>query len=89
MSDSSFNTCFCGLHPVKEKVVDWNYVINTPDRNTQTQLCHINLLKADLGRETVAVPVTYVASADEAEDCADGPEAVESISVQLSNSKAL
>ena len=36
---------YFGLYIVEKKASDLNYIITTPDRRKQRQLCHINMLK--------------------------------------------
>ena len=47
---------------------DVDYVVNTPDRQKERRLCHINMLKPYCEKGQVEVPVTTVAS------CADTQE---------------
>ena len=42
--------CF-GPYIVKETVSDMNYIVSTPDRRKNTQLCHINMLKSYVNRD--------------------------------------
>ena len=42
--------CF-GSCIVKEKVSDLNYIVSTPDRRKNTQLCHINMFKSYVNRD--------------------------------------
>ena len=42
---SPFQARFAGPYTVSRKVSDQNYLISTPGRKKQSQLCHVNLLK--------------------------------------------
>ena len=37
---------YSGLYKVVKKISDTNYLVKTPDRRKETQVCHINMLKA-------------------------------------------
>ena len=37
---------YSGPHKVVKKISDTNYLVKTPDRRKETQVCHINMLKA-------------------------------------------
>ena len=41
-----------GLYTVEKKASDLNYIITTPDRRKQKQLCHINMLKEYVDRDS-------------------------------------
>ena len=46
-----------------EKASDLNYIITTPDRRKQNQLCHINMLKEYVVRDSSSVaPVNVISS---------------------------
>lgn len=49
---SALSARFSGPYVVEEKLSDSNYVIRTPDRNRQTRVCHVNMLKMYHVRET-------------------------------------
>ncbi|KAL2102623.1 hypothetical protein ACEWY4_001791 [Coilia grayii] len=87
MRGNSLSTRFCGPYIVKQRVGDRNYIIDTPDRRAQTRLCHINLLKAYVGREPATVLVSCVSVSDQPD--VDGTECVEPVSMHVSNSDAL
>ena len=55
---------YFGPYTVEKKASDLNYVITTPDRRKQKQLCHINMLKkyVECGSSNVA-PVNVISSA--------------------------
>ena len=42
---------YFGPYIVKEKVSDLNYILSTPDRRKNTQLCHINMSKSYINRD--------------------------------------
>ncbi len=37
---------FSGLYKVVKRISETDYIIDTPDRNRQTRVCHVNMLKA-------------------------------------------
>ena len=39
---------YYGPYTVEKKLSDVNYIVNTPGRRKQKQLCHINMLKSTL-----------------------------------------
>ena len=41
-----FQARYFGPYIVKEKVSDFNYIVSTPDRHKNFQLCHMNMLKS-------------------------------------------
>ena len=43
-------TRYFGLYTVEKKASDLHYIITTPDRRKQKQLCHINMLKEYVDR---------------------------------------
>ena len=44
---------FFGPYGIQKKLNDLNYIVVTPDRRKQTQLCHVNMLKPYVERNTV------------------------------------
>ena len=54
---------YFGPYTVEKKASDLNYIITTPDRRKQKQLCHINMLKeyVDIDSSNVA-PVNVISS---------------------------
>ena len=54
---------YFGPYTVKKKASDLNYIITTPDRRKQKQLCHIDMLKeyVDRGISNVA-PINVISS---------------------------
>ena len=54
---------YFGPYTVEKKARDLNYIITTPDRRTQNQLCHINILKEYVDRDSSNVaPVNVISS---------------------------
>ena len=54
---------YYGSHTVHKKISDVNYIINTPGRRKQKQLCHINMLKEYIdGDISVVMSVNVVNS---------------------------
>ena len=54
---------YFGPYTVERKVSDLNYVVNTPGRRKQNQMCHINMLKPYFDRNNSDVkPVTVTKS---------------------------
>ena len=57
---------YYGPYTVEKRLSDLNYIINTPGRRKQRQLCHINMLKKYIDRDSsVPQPVSVVLSVDE------------------------
>ena len=56
---------YFGPYTVMKKVSDVNYIVNTPGRRKSQQLCHINMLKPYVERDsTVAHSIGLVASSE-------------------------
>ena len=53
--DKPLQAKYFGPYIVKEKVRDLNYIVSTPDRRKNTQLCHINMLKSYVNRDKINV----------------------------------
>ena len=54
---------YYGPYTVHKKTSDVNYIINTPVRRKQKQLCHINMLKEYIDRDnSVITPVNVINS---------------------------
>ena len=54
---------YFGPYTVEKKVSDLNYIIITPNRRKQKQLCHINMLKEYVDRHSLNVaPVNVISS---------------------------
>ena len=47
---------YYGPYTVDKKLSDVNYIVNTPGRRKQKQLCHINMLKKYIDRDIVGEP---------------------------------
>ena len=47
-----FQARYFGPYTVEKKASDLNYIITTPDRRKQKQLCHINMLKEYVDRDS-------------------------------------
>ena len=59
----SFKLCYSYIaYIVKEKVSDLNYIVSTPDRRKNNQLCHINLLKSYVNRDKSNVQCANIVS---------------------------
>jgi len=61
------NSRFFGPYVIEKKLSDLNYVVVTPDRCKQTQLCHINMLSSyvERSRDPVLPPVNVNAVVSE------------------------
>ena len=54
---------YVGPYAVEKKASDLNYIITTPDGRKQKQLCHINMLKEYVDRDSSNVaPVNVISS---------------------------
>ena len=54
---------YYGPYTVDKKVSDVNYIVNTPVRRKQNQLCHVNMLKQYIDRGSSSVtPISVVNS---------------------------
>ena len=64
VSGNPLRARYFGPYVIDKKLSDLNYVVVTPDRRKQTQLCHVNMLKPYVDRDsTVTVhPVNVVTS---------------------------
>ena len=67
---------YFGPYSVKKKVSDLNYIVETPDRRKQTQLCHVNMLKPYVDRNSTNIvhPISVVSSDPDTlnvDDCKD------------------
>ena len=51
---------YYGPYTVEKKASDLNYIIITPDRRKQKQLCHINMLKECVDRDSSNVALFNV-----------------------------
>ena len=94
MVGASLGVKFCGPYTIIKKVSDLNYVISTPERRQKTRLCHVNLLKRYVERDTPAqVVLVTQGGLAEVEVEEDGEEdevpPVEPVSARLKNSSAM
>ena len=54
---------YYGPYTVDKKISDVNYIVNTPGRHKQKQLCHVNMLKQYINRDSSSVtPISVVSS---------------------------
>ena len=58
-----------GPYTVHKKISDVNYIINTPGRRKQKQLCHINMLKEYIDRDSSVVSSVNVVNSVPHEQC--------------------
>ena len=82
---------YFGPYIVEKKMSDFNYVLQKPDRRTQNQLCHINMLKPYYTRKGENVKPVQTIVTDPAEsDCNfDETFDVHSGTAKLNNSEIL
>ena len=50
-----FKARYYGPYTVAKKLTDVNYTVNTPGRRKQKQLCHINMLKKYIDRDSTII----------------------------------
>ena len=63
ISDRPLQARYFGPYTVEKKASDLNYIITTPDRRKQKQLCHINMLREYVDRDSSNVaPVNVISS---------------------------
>ena len=54
---------YYGPYTVHKQISDVNYIVNTPGRRKQKQLCHVNMLKQYIDRDSSSVtPISVVSS---------------------------
>ena len=54
---------YYGPYTVDKQISDVNYIVNTPGRRKQIQLCHVNMLKQYIDRDSSSVtPISVVSS---------------------------
>ncbi|KAJ8346701.1 hypothetical protein SKAU_G00281020 [Synaphobranchus kaupii] len=82
-----FGARFSGPYMVVRKVGACNYVISTPERRQKTRLCHINLLKLYVERDT-ANPVGCIVVVPSDREREEGFLAPEPVGARLDNSRA-
>lgn len=56
---STLEARYCGPYIIDKKISDLNYVIKTPDRRKSTQLCHVNMLKAYIDRNSTDSQIVH------------------------------
>ena len=90
MNQPKLGLKFCGPYTVVKRVGECNYVVSTPERRQKTRLCHINLLKSYVERNSES-PVCLIVSAESSEPDGgeDGPEPPEPVSARLLNTELL
>ena len=55
---------YCGPYTVDKKISDVNYIVNTPGRRKQKQLCHVNMLNHYIDSDSTSVtPISVFSSA--------------------------
>ena len=58
---------------------DINYIVNTPGRRKQKQLCHVNMLKQYIDRDSFSVtPISVVSSVPQEYSKMDSKEMIKS-----------
>ena len=62
MQGNSLQARYFGPYEIVEKISDVNYVISTPERRKGQQLCHVNMLKSYVDRNSVVQSVNVVSS---------------------------
>ena len=64
------NSRYFGPYVIQKKLSDLNYVVVTPDRRKQTQLCHVNMLKPYVERSSdpISQPVNVNVVASESQE---------------------
>ena len=53
---------YYGPYTVDKQISDVNYIVNTPGRRKQKQLCHVNMLKQYIDRDSSSVTQISVVS---------------------------
>ena len=86
---------YYGPYIVDKKVNDQNYIVNTPDRRKNKQLCHINLLKPYYSRDSHLVNVIASNVNNSLNELSDNnlddncQSSVNNVSLKLNNSDIL
>ena len=86
-SGHSLQAKYCGPYTVHKKVGDVDYVVNMPDKRKQKQLCHVNMMKEYLVRETDSNVEVVAANVVQSNDSSDDNECGNNI--KLKNSEVL
>ena len=60
---------FFGPYTIEKKLSDLNYIVHTPGRQKQKQLCHINMLKEYFDRNSSPTSVNFVNNVPLNEKC--------------------
>ena len=58
----SLQARYYGPYTIGKKISDVNYIVNTPGRRKQKQLCHVNMLKQYINRDSSSVTTISVFS---------------------------
>ena len=59
--DRPLQARYFGPYTIDKKTSDLNYIINTPGRRKNKQMCHVNMLKQYFGRDSsISKPITVV-----------------------------
>ena len=70
---------YYGPYTVGKKISDINYIVNTPGRRKQKQLCHVNMLKQYIDRDSFSVtPISVVSSVPQEYSKMDSKEMIKS-----------
>ena len=64
---------FAGPYKIVEKVGEVDYVLDTPDRRKKKRLCHVNMLKQYVARESNGTPKPVLCSMEENVERSDQP----------------
>ena len=79
---------FYGPYVVKKKVGELNYVVRTPNRRKETQLCHVNMLKPYIERDNPSENIHPVSSVQVDTQSDDNAQDI-GTPVKLNNSEIL
>ena len=52
MTGSSLSAQFSGPYTVEKRISDTNYMVKTPERRRSSRICHVNMLKEYLERDS-------------------------------------
>ena len=58
VSGNPLSVRYFGPYVIDKKLSDLNYAVVTPDRHKQTQLCHVNMLKPYVDRDSTCLLYT-------------------------------
>ena len=62
---------FFGPYTIEKKLSDLNYIVHTPGRRKQKQLCHINMLKEYFDRNSSPTAINVVVNVPSNENVKD------------------